>query len=250
VTLSGSKILIVGASSGIGRSLGVQAAAAGAQVCFAARRTDLIEQAAAETGGLAVPCDVRNEQACRAVVEKTVDHFGGLDIMVYSTAIDVLIRLADAGQNAWTDTLATNVVGAALVTAAALPHLRASGGRAVYLSASSIDRPLPGMGVYAASKGALETMIRGWQAEHPDVAFSNVRVGSALGTGVTDSWDRSLLMELAQVWGTLGYVHDNGPGGPMTVEQAAGAVLDVLASRVWVREITAVSLPSAESSFT
>jgi len=248
VTLSGSKILIVGASSGIGRSLGVQAAATGARVCFAARRTDLIEQAAAETGGLAVACDVRDEQACRTVVEKTVEEFGGLDILVYSTAIDVLIRLADAGQTAWTDTMATNVIGAALVTAAALPHLRASGGRAVYLSASSIDRPLPGMGVYAASKGALETMIRGWQAEHPDVAFSNVRVGSALGTGVTDSWDRSLLMELSQVWGPLGYVHDNGPGGPMTVEQAAGAVLDVLGSRVWVREITTVSLPSAEAS--
>jgi NAD(P)-dependent dehydrogenase (short-subunit alcohol dehydrogenase family) len=250
VTLSEAKILIIGASSGIGRSLGVQAAAAGARVCFAARRTDLIEQAAAESGGLAVACDVRDEHACRTVVEKTVEHFGGLDMLVYSTAIDVLIRLADADQSAWTDTMATNVIGAALVTAAALPHLRASGGRAVYLSASSIDRPLPGMGVYAASKGALETMIRGWQAEHPDVAFSNVRVGSALGTGVTDSWDRSLLMELAQVWGPLGYVHDNGPGGPMTVEQAAGAVLDVLASRVWVRDITAVSLPAAEASLT
>jgi hypothetical protein len=55
-------------------------------------------------------------------------------------------------------------------------------------------------------------------------------------------------MELSQVWGPLGYVHDNGPGGPMTVEQAAGAVLDVLGSRVWVREITTVSLPSAEAS--
>jgi NAD(P)-dependent dehydrogenase (short-subunit alcohol dehydrogenase family) len=171
-------------------------------------------------------------------------------MLVYSTAIDVLIRLADADQTAWTDTMATNVIGAALVTAAALPHLRASGGRAVYLSASSIDRPLPGMGVYAASKGALETMIRGWQAEHPDVAFSNVRVGSALGTGVTDSWDRSLLMELAQVWGPLGYVHDNGPGGPMTVDQAAAAVLDVLASKVWVRDITAVSLPATEGALT
>jgi NAD(P)-dependent dehydrogenase (short-subunit alcohol dehydrogenase family) len=250
VTVSEAKMLIVGASSGIGRALGVQAAAAGARVCFAARRTDLIEQAAAETGGLAVACDVRDEQACRAVVERTVDTFGGLDMLVYSTAIDVLIRLADADQTAWTDTMATNVIGAALVTAAALPHLRASGGRAVYLSASSIDRPLPGMGVYAASKGALETMIRGWQAEHPDVAFSNVRVGSALGTGVTDSWDRTLLMELAQVWGPLGYVHDNGPGGPMTVDQAAAAVLDVLASKVWVRDITAVSLPATEGALT
>ena len=243
--LAGSRVLIVGASSGIGRSLGVQAAAAGARVCFAARRTELLAQVAAETGGMAVTCDVRDERACAELVERTVAQLGGLDVLVYATAIDVLVRLADAGAAAWADTLATNVTGAALVTRAALAPLRAAGGRAVYLSASSVDRPLPGMGVYAASKGALETMIRGWQAEHPDVAFCNVRVGSALGTGVTDSWDRSLLVELAQVWGPLGYVHDNGPGGPMSVEQAAAAVLDVLAAPVWLRDVTAVSLPGS-----
>ena len=119
----------------------------------------------------------------------------------FSTAIDVLVRIGDATSDQWADTFATNVFGAAHVTAAALAPLRESRGRAVYISASSVDRPLPGMGVYAASKAALETMARAWQAEHPDVAFSVVRVGSALGTGVTDSWDRELLIELGEVSG-------------------------------------------------
>jgi NAD(P)-dependent dehydrogenase (short-subunit alcohol dehydrogenase family) len=190
-----------------------------------------------------VVTDVRDERSCVATVERCVDEFGGLDAVVYSTAIDVLTRLTDATATTWADTFATNVTGAALVTTAALPHLRATGGRAVYISASSVDRPLPGMGVYASSKAALETMVRAWQGEHPDVCFALARVGSALGTDVTASWDRELLVELSAGWHAKGYVHDNGPGGPMTVDQAAGAVLAVLTSPVWLREVTAVSAP-------
>jgi NAD(P)-dependent dehydrogenase (short-subunit alcohol dehydrogenase family) len=248
--LAGSRILVVGASSGIGRVLGLQAAAAGASVAFAARRRELVESAATEAGGGAIGlvCDVRDEASCAEVVDATVTALGGIDAVVYSTAVDLLTRIETADADLWRATFETNVFGAALVTSAALPHLRAAKGRALYISASSVDRPLPGMGVYASSKAALETMVRAWQAEHPDVAFCNVRVGSALGTGVTDSWDRGLLVELSATWNALGYVHDNGPGGPMTVDQCASAVLAVLTSPVWLREITAVSDPGRENA--
>ena len=236
---------MVGASSGIGRVLGLRAAADGAHVAFAARRAELVRSAAVEAGGRSVGliCDVRDEASCQEVVGNAVDALGGLDAVVYSTAIDILVRIADATAAQWADTFATNVGGAGLITAAALPHLRESAGRAVFISASSVDRPLPGMGVYAASKAALETMVRAWQAEHPDVCFATVRVGSALPTGVTDSWDRNLLIELSSTWSSLGYIHDNGPGGPMTVDEAAATVLAVLTSPVWLRDVTAVSAP-------
>jgi NAD(P)-dependent dehydrogenase (short-subunit alcohol dehydrogenase family) len=247
--LDGTRILIVGASSGIGRELGVQAARAGASVAFAARRRELVEAAALEAGNgsVGVVCDVRDAAACRSVVDDAVDALGGLDALVYCTAIDVLVRIEQADDTTWADTFSTNVTGAALVTAAALDHLRVAKGRAVYVSASSVDRPLPGMGVYAASKAALETMVRAWQAEHPDLCFATVRVGSALGTGVTDSWDTDLLLELAGEWEAAGYLHTNGPGGPMTVTQAASSILAVLTSPVWLREVTAVSDPGREN---
>jgi NAD(P)-dependent dehydrogenase (short-subunit alcohol dehydrogenase family) len=243
--LKGSRVLVVGASSGIGRAMGAQAAAQGASIAFAARRRELVDEAASLAGGPSVGlhCDVRDPASCAAAVADAVAAFGGLDAVVYATGVDILTKLTDATADQWADTFSTNVSGAAHVTVAALPHLRESGGRAVYLSASSVDRPLPGMGVYAASKAALETMVRAWQGEHPDVCFATVRVGSALPTGVTDSWNRDLLMELSAVWTSLGYVHDNGPGGPMTVDQAAAAVLAVVASPVWLREVTVVSTP-------
>src|SRR5690606_22913357 len=123
-------VLIVGASSGIGRVLGLQAAAAGASVAFAARRRELVEAAAAEAGNGAVGlvCDVRDEAACAAVVASSVEALGGLDAVVYSSAIDLLTRLEDAGAERWRATFETNVFGAAFVTTAALPHLRASRG--------------------------------------------------------------------------------------------------------------------------
>jgi NAD(P)-dependent dehydrogenase (short-subunit alcohol dehydrogenase family) len=243
--IEGRRILVVGASSGVGRSIGLQAAAKGAQVAFAARRRELVDSAAAEagTGSVGLVCDVRDPASCAQVVADSVESFGGLDAVVYATAVDRLVRLRDANQEDWRTSFDTNVVGAALVTSAALPHLRSSKGRAVYISASSIDRPLPGMGVYAASKYALETMVKGFQAEEPDLCFANVRIGSALPTGVTDSWDPELLVELSSQWQALGYVHDNGPGGPMTVDDAAAAVLAVVTSPVWLRDTTAVSDP-------
>ncbi len=243
--LQGRRILVVGASSGIGRHVGLIAAALGARVAFAARRQNLVAEAAAEAGDGCIPlvCDVRDEASCANVVADTVTAFGGIDDIVYATAVDRLVRLADATAVDWRETYDTNVIGAALITRAALPHLQTSRGRVVLISATSVGRPLPGMSVYASSKAALEEMVRGWRAEHPDLAFATVRVGSALGTGVTDSWDRDLLIELAPAWQGLGYVHDNGPGAPMTAEQAAEAVVLALTSPVWLREISVVSDP-------
>ncbi|MCG7609745.1 MULTISPECIES: SDR family NAD(P)-dependent oxidoreductase [Mycobacterium] len=249
-TLDGAKILVVGASSGIGRQIGLQAAASGASVAFAARRVELLEDAVAAAAGrghVALECDVRDDGQCVAAVQNAVDALGGVDHLVYATAIDVLVRLEDAGAGTWADTFATNVYGAASMTRAALPHLIAAKGRAVYLSASSVPRPLPGMGVYAASKAALETMVTAWQHEHPDLAFTTVRVGSVLGTGVTDSWNHELLARLADEWTAGGYLPSNGPGGALTVEQAAAAVLAVLECPAWLREVTAVSDPGRDN---
>ena len=63
-------------------------------------------------------------------------------------------------------------------------------GRVLYISATSVGRPLPGMGAYATSKAALEELARAWRSEYRDVAFSTVAVGMTLGTGVAAGWDR------------------------------------------------------------
>lgn len=251
--LQGARILVVGASSGIGLAVARQCAEGGAHVVLAGRREEKLAEGVAAieaAGGVAhaVRCDVRAPEQCDAVVAASVDLLGGLDCFVYSTAIDPLRRIRDTDAPLWTDVFATNVIGASLVTRAALGHLQAcerkGGGRAVYISASAVGRPLPGMVAYDASKAALEELVRGWRAEHPEVGFSSVAVGQTLGTDVFANWDRELLGELSAEWIGRGYTHDNGPGA-MNVDECASSVVVAITSPVDLRYVLALPAPGS-----
>ena len=231
--LEGRRVLVVGASSGIGRIVGLRLSDEGADVAFAARRGALCEEAAAEASGTAVglACDVTDPAACERVVAEAAERLGGLDDVVYATGLTALVALADADVDCWRRTLDTNVVGAALVTRAALPHLQRSGGSVVYLSsASSHTGPWPGIGVYTASKAALNRMIETWRAEHPEVGFARVSLGPTNDGGTAVEADESAFPHLAR-WMPMG-LFSGALGDAVSV---AGAVTSVLAdsSRVW-----------------
>ena len=242
--LQGARVLVVGASSGIGREVAVQLGAGGARVVLAARRADRLAEAVGDVGGDAssAVCDVRDPAQCDAVVATAVERLGGLDAVVYATAVDPLVKLVDTDLERWRQVYETNVFGASLVTRAAVQPLTGSGGRMVYISATSVGRPLPGMGAYETSKAALDELVRAWRGEHPEIGFCNVAVGNTLGTEVHQSWDRDLLMELAPVWEARGYVHDNGPGA-MTVPDCATAVITAITSPVDLRYVVANPAP-------
>ena len=114
----------------------------------------------------------------------------------------------------WRHVFDTNVIGAALVTAAALPHLTESSGTAVYLSSvsASVTPPWPGLGAYAVSKAALDKLVEAWRAEHPTVGFSRVVVGECMGgegdsvPGFADGWDQDLAAEVMPVWFARNYM--------------------------------------------
>jgi NAD(P)-dependent dehydrogenase (short-subunit alcohol dehydrogenase family) len=245
-----ARVLVVGASSGIGREVAVQLGAGGARVVLAARRADRLADAVAAVeragGGDAhlVACDVRDPAQCESVVTAAVEHLGGLDAVVYATAVDPLVRLVDTHLERWREVYETNVFGASLVTRAALAPLTEAGGRMVYISATSVGRPLPGMGAYETSKAALDELVRAWRGEHPEIGFCNVAVGNTLGTEVHQSWDRDLLVELAPVWESRGYVHDNGPGA-MSVPDCATAVVAAITSPVDLRYVVANPAPGS-----
>ena len=248
--LAGARVLVVGASSGIGREVAVQLGAAGARVVVAARRADRLSEVIADIadstagGASSVVCDVRDPEQCDAVVASAVEHLGGLDAVVYATAVDPLVRLVDTDLDRWRQVYETNVFGASLVTRAALAPLTESGGRMIYISATSVGRPLPGMGAYETSKAALDELVRAWRSEHPEIAFCNVAVGNTLGTEVHQTWDRDLLMELSPVWEARGYVYDNGPGA-MSVPDCATAVIAAISSPVDLRYVVANPAPGS-----
>jgi NAD(P)-dependent dehydrogenase (short-subunit alcohol dehydrogenase family) len=204
------KAIVVGASSGLGRCIGVGLAQQGAQVAFLARRADRLAGAVGEAGdkAIAIGCDVMDPDSCRTGIEKAVDQLGGLDSFVYAAGIGPLVRITETDLETWHRVLDTNVVGAALATSVAIPHLTESGGAAVYLSSTSASQtaPLPGLGAYAVSKAALDKLIEAFRSEHPTVGFTRVVVGDCAGgegdsgTGFPMDWDPELAAEVAPIW--------------------------------------------------
>ncbi len=154
-------VLITGSSSGIGRALAIALAGQGARVVLAARRLDLLETAASEcrqAGGeaLAVQADVSQEGECKALVVKTIERFGRLDMLVNSAGLAVTALLEDFPDlKLFKYTLDVNFYGAVYCTYYALQHLQKSRGRIVTISSLGGKAALPYNTPYIASKFAL-----------------------------------------------------------------------------------------------
>ncbi|MBX6388277.1 MAG: SDR family oxidoreductase [Frankia sp.] len=211
------RTVVVGASSGLGRCIGVGLAKRGARTALLARRVDRLADAAREAGpeSHAIGCDVTDEASCKAAIEQAARALGGIDAVVYAPAIGVLSRLVDLDTAAWRRVFDTNVIGAALVTAAAIPYLTESRGVVAYLSsiAGSVTAPWPGLGSYAVSKAALDKLVEAWRTEHPTINFTRISVGNCVGgegpngTEFPNSWDRELAAVVHPIWAAKDYVN-------------------------------------------
>lgn len=238
------RTVVVGASSGLGRCIGIGLAQRGGKVALMARRRERLDDAAKEAGPgtLVIECDVTDEASCQAAVSKAAAGLGGIDALVYAPGIGPLAKLVDTDAATWRRVFDTNVTGASLVTAAAIPHLTESAGAAVYLSSVSASGtpPWPGLGAYAVSKAALEKLVDAWRAEHPDVGFTRLVVGDCAGgdgdamTQFANDWDPDVVGEVYPIWAARQYLS----GTVMDVERLVAMTHAVLS------EGATVSIPS------
>jgi citronellol/citronellal dehydrogenase len=138
MSLSGKRIFITGGSRGIGLAIALRAAADGASIAIAAKTADpnpklpgTIFTAAAEieaAGGkaLALQCDIRDELAIEEAIKKTVDAFGGIDIVINNASAINLTKTDQTPAKRFDLMFDVNVRGTFLTSQAALPHLRQS----------------------------------------------------------------------------------------------------------------------------
>ncbi|MDF9746222.1 SDR family oxidoreductase [Natrinema salsiterrestre] len=151
---------ITGASSGIGEATAEALAVQGADVALVARRESKLEsiaeriEAETEQTALVLPTDVTDSDAVRDAVERTVDTFGQLDVLVNNAGIatgsDVTVETMPAEQ--YRTVMGVNVDGMFFVTQAAIPHLRETSGIAVFVASFAGQYPRPGAPIYAATK--------------------------------------------------------------------------------------------------
>ncbi|MFM8305123.1 MAG: SDR family oxidoreductase [Actinomycetota bacterium] len=199
-----TRVLVVGASSGVGKAVAQRFVRSGADVALSARRAENLDQAIAEAGGgVAVPGDVRAHDGAEQVVRAAAEALGGIDVLIYATGVSPLQRLRHATREQWMAVLETNLVGLHEVVQAALPHL-ATGAVVGVLSSDSVGTPRPGLVPYAASKAALEELMRGWRTEHPEVRFTTIVIGPTFPTEFGTSFDPELMGELWGEWEALG----------------------------------------------
>ncbi|ORB29219.1 SDR family oxidoreductase [Mycolicibacterium parafortuitum] len=222
--IAGARVLVIGASSGIGHALAKAAHARGARVALAARRIHLLSELAEQLDGAAYELDVSDPRAIEQVVDAVAAEFGQLDAVVFTSAVVPFALIEETDVTTWLHAYAVNAVGASHVLRAALPHLADD---AVTLVASSHDvgRPRAGVAAYHASKAALDEILRSWRAEHPELAVIRVSVGPTDGTEILRGADRDLLADLYRSWAQEGQI----PSKMSAVNDVADAMLSLIA---------------------
>lgn len=165
IDLSDKVALITGASRGIGKAIAAAYAQAGASVVLASRKQADLDQTAAEieaAGGevMAVAAHVGDEAAVAALVERTLDRFGGIDIAVANAGTNPHFGpTLEATAALWDKIMEVNLRGAFLLCKAVVPHMHA-GGKIVIMSSVAGLRPSSNLGIYSVSKAGLNMLTQ------------------------------------------------------------------------------------------
>jgi NAD(P)-dependent dehydrogenase (short-subunit alcohol dehydrogenase family) len=165
IQLHGRRVLVTGSARGLGESFVRALVAAGARVVVSDVLHERGQALAAELGDAAhyVPMDLMDPAAIRAGVEAAASALGGLDGLINNAAITNSggKTMTELSVDTWDRVMDVNVRGTWLVTAAARPHLAASGsGRVVNIASDTALWGAPRLLAYAASKGAVIAMTR------------------------------------------------------------------------------------------
>jgi short-subunit dehydrogenase len=183
VKIDGSVIIVTGASSGIGEATARLAHARGMKVALAARRAALLSELAASLpGSIAIPTDVTSPADVRALVDRVLAEFGRVDVLVNNAGQGLHLPVVDVDLDDVRAVLELNMLAPLALMQAVVPVMRSAGGGAIVnISSGSTRRVLPGVGPYAATKSALNTLTEVARAE---LARDNIAV-SLVVPGIT-----------------------------------------------------------------
>lgn len=195
---TGRVAVVTGGGTGVGRAVALLLARHGADVVVAARRTELLDSAAADVlalgrRSLAVQTDVRKEVDCQNLIDRTVDAMGRLDVLINAAG-----GTRVAGPGGWTlrdwySMIDLNLTSVWLLTRAAAKHMAAGGGGTVVnVSSVASFTPIPATAPYGAAKAGVNNLTAVLATEF---ASDNIRVnGVALGMIKSEGFVKGMQM--------------------------------------------------------
>ena len=178
--LHGKAALVTGGTMGIGAAIAIKLAALGSDVAIVARHlgseADATRRQIESIGRrvLLFPGDLARAEHCAAAVEKTVGHFGRLDVLVHNAGGPAFGKIEEITPELWQHTMDLHVSANFYLAKAALPHLRKQQeGAIITVSSTAGILGVPGAIAYATAKGALPQFTRSLAR---DLADDNIRV--------------------------------------------------------------------------
>lgn len=227
--LTGQAVMITGASRGLGRALALAAAREGASLALCARGGEALEAVAEACRAksaevIAVLADVSDARDVERFAATALERFGGIDVLI-NNAADLgptpTPQLTDAPSSALEDVLRANVLGPLRLTQAVIGGmLLRNRGLVINISTDAALIGFPGLGLYSASKAALDALTRSWAAE---LQHTKVRVISV------DPGDMNTVMHFAAD-------PEADPADLLNPDDVAEQMLVLLAGRVPVND--------------
>jgi len=191
MTSAGKVAIVTGAGSGIGKAAALALLREGYRVALAGRRKEMLERAVADAGeagkrALAVPTDVADPQAVRALFARTKEAFGRLDLLFNNAGTNAPgILLEDLSYEQWKSVVDINLTGVFLCTQEAFKIMKSQdprGGRIINNGSISAHTPRPDSGPYTATKHAITglTKVTSLDGRKYDIACGQIDIGNAL----------------------------------------------------------------------
>lgn len=229
--LAGRRAVVTGASKGLGRRIVEALLAEGASVAALARPSPELDSLSGLIGdrGLAIVCDIRSAASVREAMAGAAKGLGGIDILINNAAMCSIGRIEEAVDDLVIAEVETNLLGVLWCAREAIPHLRVSGrGHVVSLTSEAVNQSPAFLGVYSATKAAVEALSGSLRRETRDdgTRVSVLRVGRMTESSLQQAWDPEVRDRFFASVRASGIDEDNGQA--MSPATAAHALIDLL----------------------